>query len=489
MKVLSFRTASLALPFLFLHCASPPQATQGMLSGRAASALTDSVELDRLCDIDDAGACFLAKGELRLDPALRVPIVQGVAPPTKAVFAILLPAASEGFYFVFDPAKKELLSLSPAHNFAQAGSAWKVVRIEATGLEPTKDYQFLVADGTGHLIDVRSFRTLDAREDTFRFALMGGTNGSTQLLQENWRPFQENLPSALFFLGDSLLVEANQKEHSPLELWEKYAHARRTQRGFFSLRLIPFVATWDDHDFGMLEGDSTYPHLNKAREILEAFFPTYADEKVILSGPGVSKAIKIAGHTFVLFDNRSFRSPNHAPSACRKKKNLSYCPDTPGSNEEESHFGRVQTEWALSLVAKSDGPTWLMSGDQWFGDYHPFESFAGNHPQDFRNFLARLKKSKNRHLLFASGSPLNTELFRVRPFSPDSYSTYELSGNGMSLGSRAFHNPQQVLGECQASAYLVVESVQAKKDFQLSVQAYDLESRPCFQNNLKLGRR
>lgn len=217
-----------------------------------------------------------------------------------------------------------------------------------------------------------------------------------------------------------------------LEVWDRYANSATTTPFLYSPALIPTISVWNDRDFGTQAGDPNDPHYDRIRETFEAFFPSVADAKTLRHGPGVAKALRVGGHTFVLLDNRSFRTPNARPPACARSSQPE-CRENewPGKpNNDESHFGRVQEDWAFEQVTLSPGPVWLVSGDPWFGKHRSSESFAGNHPLNFRKFFTQLKNAAEKNktapaLVFASGAPARTELQKVAPFAK--YGSFELT--------------------------------------------------------------
>jgi hypothetical protein len=73
---------------------------------------------------------------------------------------------------------------------------------------------------------------------------------------------------------------------------------------------------------------------------------------------------------------------------------------------------------------------WLINGDQYFGAYHPFESFEGNHPKRFKDFLQYLKQLYSKRFIFLSG---DRHLFEEMTIPKDviGYKTWELTTSGM----------------------------------------------------------
>ncbi len=397
----------------------------------------DEAQLQRYCDTDDSSACFLLGKSVDLPD--RLPIVQGMAPTGKAIFAALIPQDKKISWFLFEEGATALKPLSIAQTHTHPGSPFRIEQVQAQELLPQKTYGLLAVEANGMLLDHRTFRTFEP-QSPFRFALFSGSNDAFLLEQAaQWEDMAAQNPQLILSLGANVYANSRGSEDlgatvSPNTLWERHAETRNALAIFKNPQLIPFFVTWNHQDFGQRNGDNTYPYLNESRKILEAFFPCAADNKSILEGPGISRALRIAEHTFIFFDNRSFRSPNALPPACQRQRKMPICHGTSAVKEEEAtHFGRVQEDWAASLVKNSNGPVWLASGDSWFGKYHPYESFEGNHPTNFSAFLEKLKDatktSAPKNLVFLSGGLPLYEIIKVQPFA--SYQTYELTTAGL----------------------------------------------------------
>ena len=57
-------------------------------------------------------------------------------------------------------------------------------------------------------------------------------------------------------------------------LWRRHAEARMTLEIYYSKRLYPIFATWDDHDFGKNDAGKQFPYVPEAhrwggREVFE----------------------------------------------------------------------------------------------------------------------------------------------------------------------------------------------------------------------------
>jgi hypothetical protein len=334
-------------------------------------------------------------------------------------------------------------------------SALRVEQIQASELAPEKTYELLAVNPLGQLVDHRIFQTLSA-SDKIRFALISGTDDHAAQA-DLWADLYEQKPDLILSLGNN--VYSNSRGAIDLgesataeQLWDRHAETRTRLPVFQRERLTPFMVTWNDHDYGMEEGDKTYRHADPSRLTLEAFFPLLIDAKTVIDGPGVSRGLKVAGQSFLLFDNRSFRTPAKA--------------------DEPAYFGRIQEDWALSQLA-GGGMVWLMSGEKWFGK--KAGSFESSRPGPFVNFLAKiaqLKKKKAPSILFASGAQSRTEIRKI-----PSFNTFELSSGFQSPAVAIKEKDPQSLAAV-GGGYMIVEAKGGKLKAQIRGSTGILAEKP-----------
>lgn len=74
------------------------------------------------------------------------------------------------------------------------------------------------------------------------------------------------------------------------------------------LRHYPIAHMWDDHDYGMNNGDKTYPLKAMSFQVLQEYFPLYP-----VTAYGDWQKFSYAQADFFLLDSRSQRDPNQTP--------------------------------------------------------------------------------------------------------------------------------------------------------------------------------
>jgi alkaline phosphatase D len=134
---------------------------------------------------------------------------------------------------------------------------------------------------------------------------------------------------------------------------------------------------------------------------------------------------------------------------------------------------------------------WLISGDQFFGAYHKFESFAGEHPQAFRRFLQTLRQS-GAPLLFVSGDRHLSEIMKIsRPLTE--HTTYEITSSpihsSVHPGAALQHeNPRRIQVVDGQWNYVLIDAEQEKAIYRLDVSAKGHGSRVFFTESLQVAR-
>lgn len=426
--------------------------------------------LEKLCKEGTSGACALLGREAMV--MNEVPVLQGVTSNSQARFVILAPKNDRLAYFVRGPNKT--VRLHPERYFREF-SPLATDQIEAFELDPAQSYELLVLGPDGTLWDKRQFRALDLNKKNARLAIVSCQDDS---LKNEMKAMGAQLiaekPDAILMIGDNVYAD-----HLPggwqlaarEQLWNRYVDTRSVSPLFRAKTLVPVFATWDDHDYGRNDSDRTNPGKEEAFKVFRAFFDQAHPGPSFETGPGVASVWKGFGLRFLMLDDRTFRSPNRV--------------DLP----DQTHFGPQQEEWILLHLNAAREPVFMISGDQFFGAYHPFESYQGNQPKSFAQQLPRWKNTARVPVIFVSGDRHLTEIIKV-PKQAMGYPTYELTSSPLHssvfAGALAKNpNPNQLVGKDGIQNYMIVTVLKAEpKRVDLDVQSYTMEHKLVYQKKL-----
>lgn len=447
--------------FVLAGCATAPRGPVDLEQGRAG--------LENLCHQGLSGACALASRPA--SPIHVLPVLQSVTSSQQSRFVVVVPKNEHLLYFLLDGTKA--VRLSP-ERYEREFSTAATDQVEAFGLQPGRDYQLVIIGVDGRLWDQRGFQALDLNKARARVAVISCMDDHLkEIADKMWPQVSGQKPDVILMIGDNVYADhvgPRWTGTTPEIIWQRYVETRQDLPFFKIPNLIPVVATWDDHDFGHNDADRTFPYKRQSTETFFAFFAQRKPAPGFETGPGVASWWSAFGVHFALLDDRSFRSPNKLPLA------------------DQTHFGVDQEKWLQTHLAAADAPVWLVDGDQFFGGYHPFESYEGSHPRSFKIQLARWRKAKV-PLLFVSGDRHLSEILKV-PRAVLGYPTFEITSSGIhsQLFVDAFRDnpsPHQLVGVAGQYNYSIVEVMKANaRLMQVGVQAFGVDGKSLYQKTL-----
>lgn len=287
-----------------------------------------------------------------------------------------------------------------------------LTHVEFSDLKVGDPYVLVVLNQQTQLLDFRDFSTLATQGHELKVAVASCMRDDLKHTEDIWMDLENRSPDVIFMIGDNTYADIGLRDQlfkvDAKRIWRRHMETRNKLRVFRWKNLIPVFGIWDDHDYGKNNGGKEFPARQDSEEIFQQFFITGVDNKYIPHGPGLSFSFKMRGNNFVFLDNRSFR-------------------DT-ADKKEGFHFGRKQNQW-LGEHVSDEHLNWLISGDQFFGGYHSFESFQGNHPEAFKAFISKLKETRNRYV-FISGDRHLSEVMAI-PSKFLGYPAYEITSSAI----------------------------------------------------------
>lgn len=358
-----------------------------------------------------------------------------------------------------------------------------VYQVRVTSLKPNTNYTLQVLEDN-KISDQRYFETVDLNIQNPRIGVVSCMNDKfkdAQFLM--WHDYLKHSPTYTFMIGDnvyanSVLGTDGIIQHfqfvKPELLWRRYIETFNLISYYKSSRLVPTLGIWDDHDYGNNNGDESYPYKKESLKIFETFYgfkdvpSKNKNQPIVEKIGGAGYVFRAFNQNFIFIDGRSFRS----------------IPAMKGK-EGETHLGIDQTAKILKTL-DSTTPSWLIKGDQFFGAYHPFESYEASHPHDFKNFLNDLKNKKSK-IFFVSGDRHLNELMKIEA-EQIGYETFELTSSAIhaTLYPNAWKkhpNPRKIQGASGIYNYSIVE-LKNLTPWSLSVESYGPQMKPLFKEDL-----
>ena len=266
-----------------------------------------------------------------------------------------------------------------------------------------KNYLLYVSDSDS--VDIREFSNYEQQKANLKVAVCSCLNDNYFSEQiKSWNSVSKSNPDYIFLIGDNVYADIGDKLSElngckPERLLNRYIETRTRLELFYLKKLIPIAMIWDDHDYGKNNGGSNYKYKLASKKIFKDF-SLNENPEVSEDGLGAGFKLKLTNINFLFLDDRFYR-------------------------DKKYHFGKEQEEWlfknleATENAKKADiienpepSQSVIISGDQFFGKYHPFESFEGNHPENFKKFIEKISNLKSTPL-FISGDRHISELQKI----------------------------------------------------------------------------
>ena len=170
-----------------------------------------------------------------------------------------------------------------------------------------------------------------------------GSCADQKLPQPIWDAVQGYRPELFVFAGDNVYGDVTSKAMTELE------HAYRRARGidgYSAVRtLVPTLAVWDDHDFGVNDGGADFPHKEAAKALFLDFWDVPADDPR-REREGLYHAATFGPEGMrvqvILLDTRWFRSPLLPTDERGAPGKERYLPDP---DPAKTMLGKAQWAW------------------------------------------------------------------------------------------------------------------------------------------------
>jgi alkaline phosphatase D len=219
-----------------------------------------------------------------------------------------------------------------------------------TGLKPGTEYEYSLSVNGGNDAYINdkmpfTFHTAPAPDAKVKFTMGIGSCQRWQRDQKQpiWNALRELNPDFFVWTGDNIYGDSLLSS----VLAEEYRRMRDVESYHWTMRNIPELAIWDDHDFGLNDHDRTNPIKDDALDVFKQYWanPSYG----LPDTPGVFFTYSYGGVDFFMVDCRYYRDPNDAE-------------DTP----TKTMLGKQQMEWLQRGLKASTAPfKVLISGSGW----------------------------------------------------------------------------------------------------------------------------
>jgi len=238
--------------------------------------------------------------------------------------------------------------------------------------------------------------------------------------QEIWPYILRQKPQLWMWLGDNVYGDTEDMQ----VLADKYTRQNSHPEYRQLINQCPIIGIWDDHDYGVNDGDKTYPKKKESKALMLDFLGVPANASVrVREGAYQSFTIGPKGKKMkiILLDGRYFRDELKS----NPMRNPRYF-----ENLEGDVLGEAQWQWLESELTDSDAQLHLIAcGIQFIPEEQIFEKWA-NFPAARKRFFNLLVKTKPAGTLLLSGDRHIAELSRMEMYGLDQ-PLYELTSSGL----------------------------------------------------------
>lgn len=255
--------------------------------------------------------------------------------------------------------------------------------------------------------------------------------------QPIWTTVEKNAPQLMVMLGDN--VYASSPEQKPIS--EQYNKLRKIPEYRSIREKVPFMAIWDDHDYGQNDGGATNPERNEARA---QFIKNWPYVKYLLQeNNGALYHSKFFGTSkkriqVIMLDTRHDRSDLKKNDQSAAEKAVAPKPFLPDNDKSKRMLSEKQWAWLEAELKKPAELKILSSSIQVIADDHQFEKW-GNFPHERERLLELIKKYAPKNLVIVSGDRHMAAIAK-RDFKNNAGTIYELTASSINRPARLGNN-------------------------------------------------
>lgn len=210
--------------------------------------------------------------------------------------------------------------------------------------------------------------------------------------QSLWQQINKAQPDLVVLAGNS--VDSVRFDEKPLSA--QYKKLDQVE-GYRELRSrVPFMAVWDEQDYGVKNGDSEFASKNESREAFLKYW-SYIPKLQTADAKGVEHSIILGPKgqrlQLILLDTRFYSAPLREENG-EFKKNW---------RKKDSRLGKEQWKWLESELRKEADFRIIVSPVQMAANSYPGERW-GLSPLERQRLFDTLRETKAHNVLFVSGN-------------------------------------------------------------------------------------
>lgn len=288
------------------------------------------------------------------------------------------------------------------------------------------------------------YRSLDTSKIITTFAF--GSCNDQKKDQPLWKLIRSRNPQLMLMMGDN--VYASKPEDKPII--DQYIKLNEN-KDYVDLReAVPFLATWDDHDYGQNDGGADNSEKTEARKTFINYW-SYLKNLLSKNQTGIYHS-RIVGEKknkvqFIMLDTRFDRSPLTKVEPPALPATGDTTPPArprfyqPSTDIKAQILSESQWHWLEEELKKPAELRILVSSIQFVAEDHGFEKWA-NFPFEKKKLIILLEKLKIRNLIILSGDRHAASIAKL-PLKK--FDLYDITASGLNRPSPATEPEQDVL--------------------------------------------
>lgn len=338
----------------------------------------------------------------------KLSILQGLTTPKEVELSILAPIG-RNYRFEIRSDVGDVIAPEVIKTVVRPYSNWVIYKMVFLRDQQKAHNLYVYLDEK--IVDQRLIGRGQVNQSTLKIGVISCMDDAYEKHFKIWDVLAARNPEYILMIGDNVYTDKETNGSilatDPESLWRRYTETRLTIPFYFQEKLIPVHALWDDHDYGRNNANETFEHKEASREVFESFFAQTLSDETFSKGHGIGGLLSMGDFNLYFLDGRSFRSPEKSGKA----------------------LGVEQYQWLMKSLKEESQPSFIIKGDQFFGGYHNFESYEGDHPDDFSNFVTDLK-ALGAPFIFLSGDRHMSEIMQF-PRSLFGLPSFEITSSPM----------------------------------------------------------
>ena len=324
-------------------------------------------------------------------------IMQGLTSTSSAEFIMVTESKKNYGYQVVSSDGTVTLPVRITRRETRSTSNWGIEKTYVSGLALSKSYLLRIIDPvSGKAIDERNFTALDTESPRGKYVVASCMKDSSDSLREvMWDAVNNSNPQLVILAGDTCYADNEGNDGSDADYWRRYIESRTLLSHFRQKKLIPTLATWDDHDFGGNNFDSSWEKKDMTKELFEIFWHNEVPSPLLQKGPGVAQVFSAFGQRFFMMDDRTWRSPREGVS-------------------KPVQWGEAQEEFLFEKITENNRPAMLINGSQFFGGYLKKDAFEYWQADNLKSICSQLALVEA-PVVFVGGDVHFSEFMNIEP--------------------------------------------------------------------------